>query len=490
MHTPSVSKSSHHRHHARRRAPWRPTALAACTLGLLVACGGGGGGGGSAPATYSIGGNVTGLGAGNTLVLTNNGADDLSVAANGAFTFATPIHGAYSVAVKTQPPGQACTVAKGSGTAAAAVSSVAVNCYVVYTTATSSVLAGTGTYGYVNNANPLQAQFKGISGLTGDGAGNLYVADSGSNAVRYVGSNGPLGTYAGAVPPGAYDYLDNPNPLVARFNGPARLVRADNGTLYVADYKNHCIRKIASGANATTAGAVTTVAGTCGTQGFTNGAASTARFYVPHGLALDEAQQVLYVADSGNNSIRKIKLGSLTAADAVSTLAGDGTIGSADGQGSTARFNHPMGLARDAQGNLIVADFDNQTIRKIDANGQVSTLAGMPRQFGYANGAGNAAKFYGPTDVVADANGCMYVADQLNHVIRMLRPAGGGGYTVSTLAGAQPTNGTDPAPSGTGTGSGAATQFNRVYALWLDGKGTLYSGVEFGYRILRLTLQP
>ena len=420
MQTMSVSNSGHHRHPTRRRALWRPTALAACTLGLLVACGGGdgdgdgdggGGGGSSAPATY--------------------------------------------------------------------------------TTATSSVLAGSGTYGYTNHADPLQARFTRIWGLTGDGAGNLYVADFDSGAMRYVGSNGAVGTYAGAEPPGGGAYFDNPNPLVARFYGPAQLVRASNGTLYVADSNNHCIRKIAPGANATTAGAVTTVAGVCGTttEGFNNGVASTARFRFPFGLALDEAQQVLYVADTENNRIRKIKLGSLAAADAVTTLAGNEAYGSADGQGSAARFYHPQGLARDAQGNLFVADGFNSTIRKVDANGQVSTLAGTPQQRGYANGAGSGAKFYGPAGVAADANGSIYVADRGNNVIRMLRPNGSGGYTASTLAGAQPTNGKDPAPPGAGIGSAAATQFKEVTALWLDGKGMLYTGERDGSRIVKLTLQ-
>ena len=144
-----------------------------------------------------------------------------------------------------------------------------------------------------------------------------------------------------------------------------------SGNVYVADTGNNTIRKI------TPAGVVSTLAGMAGSSGSADGTGSAARFYYPFGVAVDGSGNV-YVADTYNNTIRKI-----TPAGVVSTLAGTaGSSGSADGTGSAAQFYYPCGVAVDGSGNVYVADTDNYTIRKITPAGVVSTLAGLAGKFG------------------------------------------------------------------------------------------------------------
>ena len=167
-------------------------------------------------------------------------------------------------------------------------------------------------------------------------------------------------------------------------------------------------------------------AGPPGTSGATDGPADSARFWRPYGTAVDTSGNI-YVADNHNHTIRKI-----TAAGVVSTLAGSpGRAGSTDGTGSAARFNQPFGVAVDSSGTVYVADTFNGTIRKITPDGVVSTLAGSAGVWGFANGTGAAAKFNGATAVAVDGGGNVYVTDAINCLIRKITPAG----EVSTLAG-------------------------------------------------------
>jgi sugar lactone lactonase YvrE len=144
----------------------------------------------------------------------------------------------------------------------------------------------------------------------------------------------------------------------------------------VADTDNHTIRKI------TSAGVVTTLAGTAGVSGSTDATGAAAKFRDPRGIATDSAGNV-YVADSGNDTIRKI-----TPAGVVTTLAGTtGVSGSTDGTGAAASFRNSYGIATDGAGNVYVADTDNHTIRKITPAGEVTTLAGTAGQNGFTPGA-------------------------------------------------------------------------------------------------------
>src|SRR5439155_193118 len=179
------------------------------------------------------------------------------------------------------------------------------------------------------------------------------------------------------------------------------------GNVYVADTSNGTIRK------ATPRGVVTTLAGLAGSIGSADGLGSAARFYSPYGVAVDSAGNV-YVADTFNDTIRKV-----TPGGAVTTLAGlAGSGGSADGSGSAARFYYPYGVAVDGAGNVYVADTGNYTIRKVTPGGVVTTLAGLAGSQDGADGTGSAARFSYPSAVAVDTAGNIYVADTDNSTIR------------------------------------------------------------------------
>ncbi len=206
----------------------------------------------------------------------------------------------------------------------------------------------------------------------------------------------------------------------ASFNQPWGIATDSAGNVYVADTGNNTIRKI------TPAGVVTTLAGTAGV-GSADGTGTAASFYSPYGVATDSAGNV-YVADTGNDTVRKI-----TPAGVVTTLAGTaGVQGSVDGTGTAASFWFPRGLATDSAGNVYVADYGNQTIRKITPAGVVTTLAGTAGVGGYADGTGAAASFNSPLGIATDSTGNVYVTDSwIDYNVRKITPAG----VVTTLAG-------------------------------------------------------
>ena len=208
----------------------------------------------------------------------------------------------------------------------------------------------------------------------------------------------------------------------------------------------------------TPAGVVSTLAGLAGSSGSADGTGSAARFDFPASVAVDAAGNV-YVADFSSSTIRKI-----TPAGEVSTLAGlADNYGSADGTGSAARFLGPLGVAVDAGGNVYVADNNNHTIRKITPAGVVSTLAGLAESPGSTDGAGGAARFSFPQGVTVDAAGNVYVADRSNSTIRKITPAG----DVSTVGGRA-------GGFGSVDGAGGAAQFSFPSGIAVDGAGNLY----------------
>jgi hypothetical protein len=176
----------------------------------------------------------------------------------------------------------------------------------------------------------------------------------------------------------------------------------------------------------TPAGVVTTIAGTAGVVGSADGTGRAAQFKWPQCVAVDSSGNV-YVTEEGNNTVRKI-----TPAGVVTTLAGKaGVVGSADGTGSAAQFNRLEGIAVDSSGNAYVGDSYNDTIRKITPAGVVTTVAGTAGVVGSADGTGSAAQFNVPMGVAVDENGNVYVADQLNDTIRIGVPVGGGGQVAT-----------------------------------------------------------
>jgi sugar lactone lactonase YvrE len=196
-----------------------------------------------------------------------------------------------------------------------------------------------------------------------------------------------------------------------------------------------------------------------GNTAATNGPGTSAGFHQPYGLATDAAGNI-YVADEFHNMIRKI-----TPAGVVSTIAGSGFAGSANGTGATATFNEPTGVAVDNAGNVYVADCGNNLIRKITSAGVVSTLAGNGI-VGYADGTGRAAMFNYPFDLVVDANGNLYVTDTYNYRIRKVTPAG----AVSTFAGNDSYTSQD--------GAGTAASFGDPLCVAIDAAGNLYVSQE------------
>ena len=277
---------------------------------------------------------------------------------------------------------------------------------------TVSTLAGSETAGFADGLGSA-ARFHSPHGVAIDASNNIYVADNGNHSIRKITPTGEVSTLAGNGTVGFRDGLGN----AARFDSPRGVAVDASNNVYVADFFNHRIRKI------TPAGEVTTLAGN-GTEGFADGIGTTAQFNRPKNVTLDALGNV-YVADQYNHSIRKI-----TPAGKVTTLAGNGTEGFADGEGTMAKFYWPCGITIDALNNIYVADRGNHCIRKITPAGVVTTLAGN-RKMGFADGLGNSAQFDHPNGVTVDALGNVYVADFGNHRIRKITPAG----EVSTLVG-------------------------------------------------------
>lgn len=324
-------------------------------------------------------------------------------------------------------------------------------------TITVSTLAGSGIPGFADGIGST-AQFSYPRGVAVDAQGNVYVADYSNSRIRKITPAGAVSTLAGGSP----GFADG-NGASAQFNNPAGVAVDAQGNIYVADCFNHRIRKI------TTAGVVSTLAGNS-TNGFADGNGSSALFNAPRGVALD-AQGNIYVADADNHRIRKI-----TPAGVVSTMAGNGNAGYADGNSTSAEFSFPRGVSVDAQGNIIVADQDNHRIRKITPTGVVSTIAGNGI-LGFADGTGTAAQFRYPGSVAVDTQGNVYVADINNQRIRKITSAG----VVSTLAG----NGT----LGFADGSGTLAQFYYPVSVDLDAQGNIYVADQDNNRIRKITIE-
>ena len=327
-----------------------------------------------------------------------------------------------------------------------------------------STVAGDGTRGYGGDGDPAAAaQLASPFGVALDGAGNLYIADQGNNRIRKVDAAGAITTVAGGGPVG-----DDGAAVAAQLYWPTGVALDGASNLYIADQNNNRIRKVDA------AGAITTVAGD-GTLGYSGdgGAATAAQLNRPAGVAPDGSGN-LYIADSGNQRIRKVD-----AAGVITTVAGDGTFGySGDGGAATAaQLNSPRGVALDGSGNLYIADLFNNRIRKVDAAGVITTVAGDgTRGYGGDGGPAVAAQLNRPFGVASDGAGSLYIADNSNHRIRKVDAAG----VITTVAG----DGT----RGSGGDGGAATaaQLNWPRGVALDGSGNLYITDTFNQRIRKV----
>ncbi|MFL6247793.1 MAG: hypothetical protein ACJ74H_17345 [Thermoanaerobaculia bacterium] len=380
-----------------------------------------------------------------------------------------------------------------------------------------STLAGSpGFTGLVDDTGTL-ARFSGPEGITGDPAGNLYVADSFNHAIRMIAPGGVVTTLAGTGSSGNV----NDTGTAASFNNPKGIVYDSvSGSLFVADYGNKVIRQI------TLPGAVvTTFAGTMGSSGHADGTVGIGRMWGPTGIAVDAgsfyvsdsvdstirsitsggtlgtlsgitfypgpndgfggrfnspagiavSSGAAYVADTGNNTVRKISIGDAN----VSTVAGLAhESGFTNATGGAARFNHPTGLAfypgPAGVGFAYVSDTDNQVIRRVGVDGVVTTLAGS--SFGYVDANGTSAKFRSPRGLALEfATISVYVADTGNHCIRKVTYTG----DVTTYAGQGFSSGND-------NGNRLTTaKFNSPRGVALSFSGAALYVADTGNRLVR-----
>jgi hypothetical protein len=273
-------------------------------------------------------------------------------------------------------------------------------------TGTVTTFAGAASTSGSTNGTGTAARFNHPEGIASDGT-NLYVADTGNNTIRQIViSTKAVTTLAGVA--GAVGTADGTG-TAARFNYPTG-ISTHGGYVYVADTDSHTIRKIVI-----SSGVVTTLAGKAATAGSADGTGSGAQFNYPYGIATDGTY--VYVADANNNTIRKVVITS----GIVTTLTGAaGSIGSSDGTGTTALFNYPVGLTMD-DSNLYIADTGNNTIRKmVISSGDVTTLAGAVDTAGSTDATGSDARFNYPTGLTVLGD-YLYVADAGNSTIRSVK---------------------------------------------------------------------
>jgi sugar lactone lactonase YvrE len=317
-----------------------------------------------------------------------------------------------------------------------------------------TTIAGSGSPG-IEDGPALSASFSDPFGIAVDKRGNVIVADGGqSNRIRRVTVEGKVETIAGS----SEGFADG-NALRAQFNTPSGIAIDRAGNIIIADTSNNRIRKLSTDGTK-----VSTIAGS-GVAGFKDGRAGEAQFDGPIGVAVDQSGN-LFIADAYNDSIRKITTGGV-----VTTVAGTGSPGYGDGQATNAAFDTPCGVAVDKDGNVFVADTGNSAIRKITAQGEVTTIPGRTdggsqkgevklnhpvgicvthdgflfvsdeessriiriapegesRTYagsvaGFVDSAGGSARFNGPSSIAADRQGVLYVADSHNYAIREIVP--------------------------------------------------------------------
>ena len=319
-----------------------------------------------------------------------------------------------------------------------------------------TTFAGSGTVG-TTNGDASSASFYYPNALASDSSGNIYVAETWGNQIRKIDANGTVTTFAGTGIAGSADG----DVSSATFSSPNGVAVDSSGNVYVADTGNNKIRKIDSSGN------VTTLAGD-GSTGAVNGSALSSSFNYPSGVAVDSSRNV-YVCDTYNSKIRKIDT-----SGNVTTLAGNGSEGSVDGNATTASFTAPRGLAVDSHGDVYVADTFSGKIRKVDANGDVTTVAG-DGSIGSSDGDASSSSFHYPRGVVVDSRGNIYIADTGNNKVRKISSSG----YVTTVAGDGTAVSTD--------GDANSSSFNDPYGVTVDSVGNVYVSENNGNKIRKIT---
>jgi sugar lactone lactonase YvrE len=307
-----------------------------------------------------------------------------------------------------------------------------------------STVVGNGIGGWLGDGgSALTAEINMPIGVCMDASGTLYVADQSNNCIRKVSTAGIITTIAGVGMPGYSG--DNGPATLAKLNVPGAIFVNSTGTVYFADSKNHCIRKIS------TSGIITTIAGT-GIAGFTGdgGPATAAQLYNPIGFTMDAGGNI-FIGDQKNNRVRKINTSGI-----ISTFAGTGAggFGGDGGPALMASFYMPNYVILDAAGDLLVTDNGNHRVRKISTSGIVTTVAGNGiGAYSGDGGPATAAELRYPAGLTTDPTGNIYIADAYNSRIRKVTPGG----IISTFAGTGATSFT-----GDGGPATAATFYNCI----------------------------
>ena len=285
-----------------------------------------------------------------------------------------------------------------------------------------TTVAGVGEMGYSGDGGPaVKARLSYPNDVAVDGAGNLYIADSGNNRVRRVDASGIITTVAGS---GEEDYIGDGGPAVeARLKGPEGVALDGSGNIYIAETLSHRVRRVDA------AGTITTIAG-IGESGYggDGGPANQAQLYRPKDVTADSSGN-LYIADAYNNRIRRVDTSGI-----ITTVAGSGHRGfSGDGGPAVeAHLNRPFDVVVDGADNLYIADTSNHRIRRVDASGTITTIAGIGSEglFG-DDGPAVEAELRAPSGVALDDPGNIYIADTYNMRIRRVDSTG----IITTVAG-------------------------------------------------------
>jgi len=322
-----------------------------------------------------------------------------------------------------------------------------------------TTLAGNGRLGYADGQGN-KAQFNVPIRLALDKDGNIIVSDIFNNCIRKVTPEGVVSTVAGTKEGG---YIDG-DVKEAKFGAPHGVGVDSKGNIFVCDLSSSTIRKISFDRKK-----VSTFAGS-GKPGYKDGKGKEAEFSFPHAVAVDKNDN-LFIADISNHCIRKI-----TPEGVVTTFAGSREKGFLDGDVKSAKFNMPIDVAVDGDGNVYVVDIGNQRIRKVTAKGEVVTLAGNGKP-GCVNGKGEEAQFNGPHGIVVDKKGNVIIAELYNYDIRLISPEG----VVSTLCG--------DGEKGDADGECEKARFNQPGGVTIDREGNVIIADLYNHKIKKIILK-